>query len=63
MNNENESVKLDADQLSEVAGGGGTRKDKDTDMVRCPNCGAANDVPAKAGSSIACFKCGKEITL
>ena len=56
-------TELTKEQLNGVAGGGGTRKDKDTDMVRCPNCGAANDVPAKAGRTVICFKCGTEIEL
>lgn len=60
---ENNKIELTKEQLNEVAGGGGTRKDKDTDMVRCPSCGAANDVPAKAGRTVICFKCGTEIEL
>ena len=56
-------TELTKEQLNGVAGGGGTRKDKDTDMVRCPICGAANDVPTNAGRTVVCFKCGAEIEI
>ena len=61
--NEKENIELTKDEIGGVAGGGGTKKGKDSDMVRCPSCGAANDVPAKAGRSVNCFKCGAEIEL
>ena len=54
---EEKNVELTKEQLNEVAGGGG-RKDGDLDHVRCPNCGAKNEIPNTR--TIICKKCGTE---
>ena len=53
-------TELTKEQLNGVSGAGGTRKDKDTDMVRCPSCGAANEVPAKDCITVTCTSCGRQ---
>ena len=62
MSGENKNIELTKEQLDEVSGGvggkDGGRKDGDLDHVRCPNCGAKNEIPTTR--TIICIKCGTE---
>ena len=66
MKEENKKVELTKEQLDQVAGGAemkGEKGGKDSDMVRCPGCGAPNTVPAKDGATVICSACGKEFQI
>ena len=57
------NIELTKEQLGDVSGSAGMKGDKggkDTEMARCPHCGAANNVPAKDGASVTCSNCGKD---
>ena len=60
MNEENRNVKLNLDELSEVAGGGGK---KGYDTVNCPYCGAGKEVRYEPGKTVTCSACGKQFKL
>ena len=57
------NIELTKEQLGDVSGSAGMKGDKggkDTEMARCPHCGAANNAPAKDGASVTCSNCGKD---
>ena len=60
---EETNIELNKTQLEDVVGGAGMKGEKDSDMVRCPNCGTANTAPAKDGATIICSSCGKEFQI
>ena len=63
---EGKNLELTKEQLDNVAGGAGMKGEKgekDSDMVRCPGCGAPNTVPAKDGAAVTCSACGKEFQI
>ena len=62
---EENSIKLTKEQLEEVVGGSALDKDrgKDYQMVRCPNYGTANEVPAKDGMTVTCSACGTKFQI
>ena len=63
---EEKNIELTKERLGEVAGGAGMKGDKggkDTEMARCPHCGAANTVSAKDGATVTCSNCGKDFQL
>ena len=55
--NENKNLELTKEELAGVAGGI-DRKDGDLDHVRCPYCGAKNEIPVTR--TVICKKCGEE---
>ena len=65
MNEEN-TIKLDAEQLGEAAGGGGKPKqDFGKRKVSCPSCGAENELPTliRPGMQFHCAECGAELEI
>ena len=65
MNEEN-TLKLNADQLGEVAGGiGKPKQDFGKTTVKCPSCGAENELPMliRLGMILNCCNCGAEIEI
>ena len=54
-------TELNKEQLNAVAGGEkGEKGGKDVMMMRCPHCGAANEVPAKDCITVTCTTCGRQ---
>lgn len=63
---ENKILELNADQLSEAAGGvGKPKQDFGKTTVNCPSCGAVNELPMliRPGQILNCCKCGAEIQI
>ena len=57
--NENKK-ELTGEQLKTVIGGSKEEKGKDYNMMRCPRCGAPNEVPAKESITVTCSACGAQ---
>ena len=57
---EEKSIKLNNEQLDAVTGGSKEDKGKDYNMMRCPRCGAPNEVLAKDSITVTCSVCGAQ---
>ena len=64
---DNKKTELEADQLGEVAGGGGGKPKQDfgNRTMSCPSCGAENELPTliSPGMKFNCSNCGAELEL
>ena len=64
--NENKNIELTREQLDEVTGGKGKdEQDVGKLVVKCPSCGAENELPMFIciGQLLNCCKCGAELEI
>ena len=62
-NKENKKIELTKDELNKVAGGYTKKEKMEYDTVKCPHCGAKNEVPMKDGLTVTCSSCGKQFQI